>query len=462
MARNMDSTGYTFGVALPQRGRRRPLLGRALLGAALCVWMLWLPQAALAWSLNVPPGTPTVNTPIGMWYLHPDIHFNNVPNDGGGGLGSALSFTVPAGNAGTPLRNQLGQFGFASVEGAALTSEGSIVMDDGVNYVIQSTQHLRQRGLGFVLQFRTRIISTTRHAIGIQTNSWTPVTSIASDQCPADWVSLEYSGNLGQSFTVRVDMDIRIHWIRLAGLNTSGEPINVTSSLSNTRIFNVRLRSGNGGCNDITVPGPVGNQVIYQFWQAMHVYRAPMQTCTTPPSSQNMTVPLGVYHAGDFPGVGNSTEARQFTFTINCPEGYNSIRYWVGSPYRVADDPDGVVRLNPGSSASGFAVKVWDGPGSSAQPIKFGAENTYAVPDYVDYKGLWLDPGKPTGDDRDQANAQYLWERGAPDYPIPPSQNYGQPRQDYPIMLKAALYQTEETITPGPFKTHILIYLVYK
>jgi len=208
----------------------------------------------------------------------------------------------------------------------------------------------------------------------------------------------------------------------------------------------VRLRTGNGGgCNDITVPGPVGNQVIYQFWQNMHVYRAPVY-----------------YHAGDFPGVGNNTETRQFTFTVNCPEGYNSIRFWVGSPYRVTSDPDGVVRLNPSSSADGFAVRIWDGPGPGAQPIKFGAENTYALPDYVEYKGLWLDPGQPTGDDRDQANAQYLWERGAPDHPNPPSQNFGQPRQDYSITLKAALYQIEETIIPGSFKTHILIYLAYK
>jgi len=435
---------------------------RALLNAALCAWMLWLPQAARAWSLNVPPGTPAVNTPIGMWYLHPDIHFVNVPNDGGGGLGSALSFTVPAGLAGTTLRDQLTQFGFASVGGAPLTNEGSIVMDDGVNYVIQSTSHLKSRGLGFVLQFRTRIISTSRHAIGTQTNSWTPVTSIASDQCPADWVSLMYTGNAGLSFTVRVDMDIRIHWIRLAGLNTDGSLINVQSALNNTRIFNVRLRTGNGGCQNITVPGSVGNQIIHQFWQAMHVYRAPVQSCTTPPSSQNMTVPLGMYTAGEFPGVGLATEPKQFTFTVHCPEGYNSIRYWVGSPFRVPTDPDGVVRLNPDSTASGFAVRIWDGPGSSAQPIKFGAENTYAVPGYVEYKGLWLDPGKPTGDDRDQANAQYIWERGDPATGgnVPP--NYGQPRQDYPITLKAALYQTEQTVTPGPFKTHILIYLVYK
>jgi len=42
------------------------------------------------------------------------------------------------------------------------------------------------------------------------------------------------------------------------------------------------------------------------------------------------------------------------------------------------------------------------------------------------------------------------------------AQNYGQLRGNYQINMKAALYQTEADITPGPFKTHILIYMVYK
>jgi len=126
--------------------------------------MLWLPQAARAWSLNVPPGTPTVNTPIGMWYLHPNISFDTT----GSGL---ASLAVPAGAAGAVLRNQLTRFGFASVGGAPLTDEGSIVMDDGVSYVIQSTPHLKAQGLGFVLQFRTRFVATNLHTIGKPFNS---------------------------------------------------------------------------------------------------------------------------------------------------------------------------------------------------------------------------------------------------------------------------------------------------
>jgi len=228
-------------------------------------------------------------------------------------------------------------------------------------------------------------------------------------------VSVAYPSNNTAAFTVQLNMDIRIHWIRLAGLNTSGDALSVISAANNTRIFNVGLRTGmNGGCQNI------GNAIYYRFWQPVHSYRAPVQ------------------------------RPKPFTFTVNCPEGYNSIRYWVGSPFRVASDPDGVVRLDPASAASGFAVRIWDGPGASAQPVKFGADNTYAVPGYVVYKGLWLDPGQPTGDDRAAASANLLYNRSS------------QPRQDYPITLKAALYQTEPTVTPGTFKTHILIYMVYK
>jgi len=157
----------------------------------------------------------------------------------------------------------------------------------------------------------------------------------------------------------------------------------------------------------------VTNTIYSQFLGSVHTYRAPVQSCTTPPASQNLPVPLGMYHASEFTG-NHTTQPKPFTFTVNCPEGYNSIRYWVGSPFRVASDPD---------------------------------ENTYAVPGYVVNKGF-----SPPN----QAAALALINRNgdAPDY--------GQPRQDYQITLKAALYQTEPTITPGPFKTHILIYMVYK
>jgi len=393
---------------------------RARLLLALCLGLLPAPLTVLAWSLPVSPNPePGIGQPIGSWYFHPTVLFD--------GLNPYHFVSVNSANVADFM-----QYGFAFVAnaGGALTSEG---VYDG--HVILSTAHYKNHGLGFILQYRTWQDGNT--------NAFTPVTSMDT-VFPVQWLGLSTSAinriNLGQTVQLTLNVEIRIHWIRLTGLDTSGTNLPIVSSSVNTRIFNVRLASNHNGPKLIS-----GQPVLSNYWRQHHVYNAPVATCTTP-SFPMKTVNFGTIVESEFTHVGATPVARPLELTFsNCPQGYNKIGYYFKPPSAglEAGHP-GVIKLDPSSQAQGFGVRILD---ENNIPIAFfaGDSNPDTINTY--WLGNYINPGECRLTD---PNCGFPWNPGV------------LPRNDYTVHLTAQLYQTETTVTPGKFRASLILVMQYK
>jgi len=384
---------------------------------AVCLGWLLAPHAALAWSLPVSPNpVPGIGEPIGMWYFHPMVHFETTeaPHD----------FQVTPSDA-----DKFMQFGFAfvgNVDGI-LQQEGSY---DG--YAILTTNHYKNNGLGFILEYRTWYKGMT--------NDWTPVTTLDT-LYPATWLGLDADdlhklNTLGQTITVALDVDVMIHWIRLANLNTSGNAISINSGLNRTRFLNVRLATRQGG----GAPTFSNNLVLKQRWQSMHTYRAPQLSCTTPAVT---SVDFGTQVKTDFTHITKTLAERTFTLTFqNCPEGYNRIGYYFDpSTTGLESGHAGVIKLDGSSNATGFGIQILD---ESDLPVQFNQPNTYWLSDYI-YRGkdCLINNDPCIGNKR-------VWLRQS------------QPVHDYSVDLKARLYQTDDTVTSGDFTSSLIVIMQYQ
>ena len=136
-------------------------------------------------------------------------------------------------------------------------------------------------------------------------------------------------------------------------------------------------------------------------------------TCTTP----NVDVVFPPVYPNTFAGIGSTAGMTRFEIQFNnCPAGLNSIGYYFSPTTSVIDPANGVFSLHASSTAQGVGIQLLTADNT---PVVFNS--TYVLGDYD-----------------------------------PSSSN------NYTVPLKAAIYQTDESVTPGEVKGLVTFTLDYK
>ena len=136
-------------------------------------------------------------------------------------------------------------------------------------------------------------------------------------------------------------------------------------------------------------------------------------TCTTP----NVDVVFPTVSSSEFNGIGSTAGMTPFELRFNnCPAGLNSIGYYFSPTTGVIDSANGVFSLDTGSTAQGVGIQLL---AEDKMPVVFNS--TYVLSDYN-----------------------------------PSSIN------SYTVPLKAAIYQTDDSVMAGKIKGSVTFTLDYK
>jgi len=163
------------------------------------------------------------------------------------------------------------------------------------------------------------------------------------------------------------------------------------------------------------------------------------------------TVKLPVLNMNELPPVGQAGPYHDFFIEMRCPSNLGAIGYHAEAVYGVLNPAQGVIDINPASTASGIGLQiltrstadpVFIDPGSSPlsdnyQPMQFGNTARYGVFSYSAFgAGPSVDPSSnPIGTYRASNST---------------------------IPLRVAIYRTSQTVTPGTFNSAIIIHFVYR
>jgi len=138
------------------------------------------------------------------------------------------------------------------------------------------------------------------------------------------------------------------------------------------------------------------------------------ESCTTP----NVHVKLPTVATSHFSAPGSSLGTKTFELEFqNCPPGYYRIGYYLTPASAILDATQGVIALDSQSTATGVGLQLTDDNGV---PLKFGAIHRYQL---------------------------------AYDTSITKS---------YSVPLKAAYYQTGNTVTPGKVRASVTVKVTYQ
>jgi len=160
------------------------------------------------------------------------------------------------------------------------------------------------------------------------------------------------------------------------------------------------------------------------------------------------TVSLPSVDAAELPSIGSAGNTTDFNLTVRCPFNAARYGYYVESVHGYEDEPNGVIKIDPTSTAKGIGLQVTtrsradpvsveaDGLGGmlpNHQPIKFGPTNRYGI---ANIRNADLS-GTPATNEAD-----YVF----------PSNN---------VPLRVAVYRTGPLV-PGSYTAGLTVYLVYR
>jgi len=137
-------------------------------------------------------------------------------------------------------------------------------------------------------------------------------------------------------------------------------------------------------------------------------------TCKTP----DVTVPLPTVAVGDFSGQGATLGTTSFELILSCPGSLYSIGYSFTPATPILDEAQGVIALDSASSATGVGLQLTEDNGAV---LKFGQANLYPLVAY--------DPSMT---------------------------------KVYQIPLKAAYYQSGNTVTAGNVSSSMIVTLQFQ
>lgn len=109
-------------------------------------------------------------------------------------------------------------------------------------------------------------------------------------------------------------------------------------------------------------------------FRLINAVRLVPSSCQTP----NIDVKMGRYRYEDIPENGSPSKNISFSLKLNnCPEGITSVNYTLipASSSASQNDIQGVVNLNPNSTAKGFGLQITD---SNLKPIALNQAQKFA------------------------------------------------------------------------------------
>jgi len=157
-------------------------------------------------------------------------------------------------------------------------------------------------------------------------------------------------------------------------------------------------------------------------------------------------VSLPSVDAAELPSVGSKGATSDFNFTVRCPHNAARFGYYVESQYGYENEPNGVIKIDPASTAKGIGLQVTTrmiakpiadnlAIAPSYQPFKFGSTNIYGNTSYVA-----ITNGNPLTNETD-----YTFPGVFSNTP----------------QLKVAVYRTGNLV-PGSYTAALKVYIVYR
>jgi len=352
---------------------------------------------------------------------HANIYL--VPPDGlaiGDFVGSENTFEIiyRCKVSGTPT-----QWGIAERNVTTVTDTGLSAQWNSVDvYPVLTTSQLQQYGLGF-------------SGFYFAANQWPPsrIFSNINDQA---WIWKNLPTVDGEGY---VEIGVWLNY-RFSKINNNldaivnGGPVTVQALPFPLAAFAVRD-------NTNTTLSPVA-----QVTATMPTLTIAQRACT--PFTNTVKLPLIYADELNNINIGDSLPPTDFWIEMRCPSNIGEIGYYVESPQGFENEAQGVIKINPTSSAKGIGLRITtrstpdpiyiDGSvalGATYQPIKFGSTNRYRV-----YSSL-------------------RWGAGVNIDPLTAETDHTAPLDTIP--LRVAVYRTG-TVVPGTYNAAIFIHLVYR
>lgn len=243
-------------------------------------------------------------------------------------------------------------------------------------------------------------VARWRYTVKGQLSDWYPLTiATGGNQTPSQLFNVSYDDD--NSWNIGVDVQVR--FVKIKPSLTAGS----------TTVFDpmyMRHYQTYGGKD--FVGG--GTYMIAQFRAGGLVISTTGGTCTT--SDVNVNLPPA--SRASFTGVGYTTSRKDFDLVFTkCPAGLANISYLFTPTTAIIDNSQGVFAISLTSSASGVGIQLLN---AQDEPLSFNT--SYLLTEY-----------DPTVD-----NATYT------------------------VPLRAGLYQTEASVTPGGINGAVTFTLSYK
>ena len=196
-----------------------------------------------------------------------------------------------------------------------------------------------------------------------------------------------------------INIEVQVHFVKTGNNLTAG---NVAPF---DPIYIQPYRSLNGGAQI--------NQGPYRIAQVNGLGVSAGGTCTTP----DVSVSFQTVSISSFTGIGSTAGVTPFNLLFNnCPPGLENIGYTFSPTTSIADASQGVITPDASSTASGIGIQVMT---DADTPIQYGT--IYNLENY------------------DPLNTS-----------------------SYSVPLKAALYQTDSTVSAGKVKGAVTFTMIYK
>jgi len=169
------------------------------------------------------------------------------------------------------------------------------------------------------------------------------------------------------------------------------------------------------------------------------------RTCT--PFGQK-TVQLPSVDAAELPNIGDTGNTTDFNITVRCPFNMARYGYYVESVHGYEDEPNGVIKIDPASTAKGIGLQVTTR--SQADPVSVERDSGGMLPNHQPFK---FGPTNRYG----IANIRNADWSGTP---ATNEANYVFPRNNVP--LKVAVYRTGGSLVAGSYTAGLTVYMVYR
>jgi len=257
--------------------------------------------------------------------------------------------------------------------------------------------------LGYIARWRATIDGTS--------TDWTPLNFPHGDYQPGPVVTV--TKNAGDEYFIQVET--QIHFIKRK------DPQNVPpwngqylQGIVDPTYSWVHQQAPSKPPYNVTNSNGSGQYIIPQMLKDTVTFIKETGTCTTP------SVAVGLPDVGitELSGPGTIRGTKDFDLEFqNCPKGLYGISYYFTPTTTILDEAQGVIALDGNSTATGVALKLTEDNGTA---LKFGQPNAYQ---------LAYDPSTV---------------------------------KTYPVPLKVAYYQTDNTVTPGDVTSSITVTLKYQ